>query len=85
MNVKYFHLFLLQIIDKFYFIRRLIDVTTRHRAETEMETERLRTAQIQAERMLETRERANRTKIKGLEETVSDVFDSVNFKYRKIK
>ena len=50
---------------------RLIDVTTRHRAETEMETERLRTAQIQAERMLETRERANRTKIKGLEETVS--------------
>lgn len=39
-----------------------------------METERLRTAQIQAERMLETRERANRTKIKGLEETVSDVF-----------
>jgi hypothetical protein len=52
----------------------LIDVTTRHRAETEMETERLRTAQIQAERMLETRERSNRTKIKGLEETVSDVF-----------
>jgi hypothetical protein len=30
-----------------------------------METERLRTAQIQAERMLETRERSNRTKIKG--------------------
>lgn len=37
-----------------------------------METERLQTAQIQAERMLETRERANRTKIKGLEETVSN-------------
>jgi hypothetical protein len=55
-----------------YFIYRLIDVTTRHRAETEMETERLQTAQIQAERMLETRERANRTKIKGLEETVSN-------------
>ena len=50
---------------------RLIDLTTRHRAETEMETERLRSAQTQAERMLETRERAHRAKVKGLEETVS--------------
>lgn len=36
-----------------------------------METERLRSAQTQAERMLETRERAHRAKVKGLEETVS--------------
>lgn len=50
---------------------RLIDLTTRHRAETEMETDRLRQAQIQAERLLESRERANRQKVKGLEETVS--------------
>ncbi|KAL5014044.1 hypothetical protein ScPMuIL_008314 [Solemya velum] len=35
--------------------QRLIDLTTRHRAETEMETERLRTAQLQAERLLDTR------------------------------
>jgi hypothetical protein len=61
------------LISKFHglMIFRLIDLTTRHRAETEMETERLRSAQIQAERMLETRERAHRAKVKGLEETVS--------------
>ena len=50
---------------------RLIDLTTRHRAETEMETDRLRQAQMQAERLLESRERANRQKQKGMEETVS--------------
>lgn len=50
---------------------RLIDLTTRHRAETEMETDRLRQAQMQAERLLEARERANRQKVKGMEETVS--------------
>ena len=49
---------------------RLVDVNTRHRAETEMETERLRSAQIQAEKLLEARERAHRQKIKGLEEQV---------------
>ena len=49
---------------------RLIDLTTRHRQETEMETERLRSAQIQAERMLEARERAHRQRVKGLEEQV---------------
>ena len=35
-----------------------------------METERLRSGQIQAERMLEARERAHRTRVKGLEEQV---------------
>ena len=50
--------------------QRLIDLTTRHRHETEMETERLRSAQIQAERMLEARERAHRQRVKGLEEQV---------------
>lgn len=59
------------------FFSRLIDLTTRHRAETEMETERLRSAQMQAERMLEARERANRQKIKGLEETVSNMLAKV--------
>ena len=34
--------------------------------ETELETERLRSAQLQAERMLEARERAHRQRIKGL-------------------
>ena len=36
-----------------------------------METERLRTAQMQAERTLEARERAHRQRVKGLEEQVS--------------
>lgn len=52
---------------------RLIDLTTRHRAETEMETERLRSAQMQAERLLEARELTHRQKVKGLEEQVSDI------------
>lgn len=46
-------------------------MTTRHRAETEMETERLRTANLQAERTLEARERTHRQRIKGLEEQVN--------------
>lgn len=50
--------------------QRLIELTTRHRQETEMETERLRTAQLQAERTLEARERAHRQRVKGLEEQV---------------
>jgi rootletin len=49
---------------------RLIDLTTRHRQETELETERLRSAQLQAEKMLEARERAHRQRVKGLEEQV---------------
>ena len=40
-----------------------------------METERLRTAQFQAERTLEARERAHRQRVKGLEEQVSCYFD----------
>ena len=49
---------------------RLIELTTRHRQETDMETERLRTAQLQSERMLEARERAHRQRVKALEEQV---------------
>lgn len=50
--------------------RRLVDLTTRHRAETEMETQRLRSSQTQAEKTLEARERAHRQRVKGLEEQV---------------
>ncbi len=49
---------------------RLIDRTTRHRQETEHETERLRSSQLQTERLLEARKRAHRQRIKGLEEQV---------------
>jgi rootletin len=38
-----------------------------------METERLRSAQIQAEKLLEARERAHRQKVKGLEEQVRNI------------
>ena len=62
---------------------RLIDLTTRHRHETEMETERLRSAQIQAERMLEARERAHRQRVKGLEEQTATLKDQLSQEMRK--
>jgi rootletin len=63
--------------------QRLIDLTSRHRQETEMETERLRSAQLQAEKMLEARERAHRQRVKGLEETVSTLKDQLSQEMRK--
>jgi len=62
---------------------RLIDLTTRHRAETEMETERLRSAQDQAERTLDARERQNRQRVKGLEETISTLKDQLSQEMKK--
>ena len=50
--------------------KRLIEMSSRHRQESELEIERLRTAQIQSERTLEARERAHRQRVKGLEEQV---------------
>jgi len=49
---------------------RMIELTARHRQESELEMERLCTAQQQAERLLETKERAHRQQVKGLEEQV---------------
>ncbi|XP_053390554.1 rootletin-like [Mercenaria mercenaria] len=57
--------------------QRSIDLTTRHRAETERETERPRQAQMQAERLLDSRERANRQKVKGVEETIATLKDQL--------
>ena len=62
---------------------RLIDLTTRHRAETEMETERLRANQNQAERTLESRERTHRQRVKGLEEQVSTLKDQLGQEMKK--
>ena len=62
---------------------RLIDLTTRHRAETEMETERLRANQNQAERTLESRERTHRQKVKGLEEQASTLKDQLGQEMKK--
>jgi len=63
--------------------QRLIDLTTRHRAETEMETERLRANQNQAERTLESRERTHRQRVKGLEEQVATLKDQLGQEMRK--
>lgn len=49
----------------------LMETAARHRQELQMEIERLRNAQIQAERTLDARERAHRQRVKGLEEQVS--------------
>lgn len=50
--------------------KRLLEVTTRHRQELELETGRLRGAHQQAERALETREKAHRQRVRCLEEQV---------------
>lgn len=55
----------------FLFIYSLIDLTTRNRRENEAETERIRSSQTAAERALEAREKAHRTRVKSLEEQVS--------------
>lgn len=51
--------------------QQLVELTSRHQLDMELETERLRTAQLQAERTLEARERTHRQKVKILEEQVS--------------
>ncbi|KAF5401238.1 Rootletin [Paragonimus heterotremus] len=50
--------------------QRLIEASKQNRAETELEMERLRNCQIQAERALEARERAHRQRVRALEEQV---------------
>ena len=50
--------------------QRLLEVTARHRQEMDMETDRLRGGQLQAEQALETREKAHRQGVKCLEEQV---------------
>nr|KAG5692081.1 hypothetical protein BaRGS_021513 [Batillaria attramentaria] len=48
-----------------------------------METERLRSAQVQAERLLEARERAHRQKVKGLEEQIHTLKDQLSQELRR--
>lgn len=50
--------------------QRLLEVTTHHRQELELETGRLRGAQQQAERALEAREKAHRQRVRCLGEQV---------------
>lgn len=50
--------------------QRLLEVTARHHQELDMETDRLRDAQLQAEQALESREKAHRQRVRCLEEQV---------------
>lgn len=54
--------------------QRLLEVTARHHLELDAETERLRDSQFEAEQALETREKAHRQRVKGLEEQVFEVY-----------
>lgn len=51
--------------------QRLMELSMRHRQELDTESERLRITQQQAETTLESRERAHRQRVKGLEEQVN--------------
>jgi rootletin len=50
--------------------RKLVELTSRHRQEIEMESERSRLSQGQLEKTQIARERAHKQRIKGLEEQV---------------
>ena len=51
--------------------QRLLEESVRHAQEMEAETGRLRAAGLQAERALESREKAHRQRVKGLEGQVA--------------
>lgn len=57
-------------------------MSDRHRREVDTELDRLRGDKCQAERMLESRERLHRQRIKGLEEQVCLIF-SLYFSQQK--
>lgn len=50
--------------------QHLLEVTARHHQELDLETDRLRVSQLQAEQALESREKAHRQRVKCLEEQV---------------
>lgn len=50
--------------------QRLLEVTARHHQELDLETDRLRDSQLQAEQALESREKAHRQRVRCLEEQV---------------
>ena len=50
---------------------RLVELTTRHRQEVDIESERAKQSQSQLEKTQLARERAHKQRVKGLEEQVS--------------
>lgn len=60
--------------------RRLVDLTSRHRQEVELESERAKQSQSQLEKTQMARERAHKQRVKGLEEQVSMPFKSEDWR-----
>nr|XP_057928909.1 rootletin [Doryrhamphus excisus] len=58
--------------------QRLLEVTVRHHQELDAETEHLRSAQLQAEQALESREKAHRQRVKCLEDQVSTLKEQLD-------
>ncbi|KAJ3599859.1 hypothetical protein NHX12_033813, partial [Muraenolepis orangiensis] len=63
--------------------QRLLEASARHSQEMDVETGRLRAAQLQAERGLESRERAHRQRVKGLEGQVLTLKEQLDEELRK--
>lgn len=47
--------------------QRLLEAAARHHQELDLETQRLRESQLQAQSVLESREKAHRQRVRGLE------------------
>ncbi|KAM8874513.1 uncharacterized protein crocc2 isoform 2-T2 [Spinachia spinachia] len=63
--------------------QRLLKVTARHHHELDTETNRLRDSQFQAEQALDTREKAHRQRVKGLEEQVLTLNEQLDQETRR--
>ncbi|XP_068447240.1 rootletin isoform X3 [Clinocottus analis] len=63
--------------------QRLLEVTARHHQELDLETDRLRDSQFQAEQALETREKAHRHRVKCLEEQVLTLKEQLDQETRR--
>ncbi|AWP11438.1 putative rootletin-like [Scophthalmus maximus] len=63
--------------------QRLLEVTARHHQELDLEMDRLRDSQLQAEQALETREKAHRQRVKCLEEQVLTLKEQLDQESRR--
>ena len=64
----------MQVITDVLFVvlkHRLVELTSRHRQEVELESERAKQSQSQLEKTQMARERAHKQRVRGLEEQVS--------------
>ncbi|XP_063747285.1 rootletin [Eleginops maclovinus] len=63
--------------------QRLLEVTAHHHQELDLETDRLRDTQLQAEQALENREKAHRQRVKCLEEQVLTLKEQLDQETRR--